>query len=693
MPATKNAAKKVRTKLFKQAKNRDLDSEATAKIEEGDAALKDKRFDDAIAAFEAANPLVLKCPKKVQAKKTPKANAGNGGGKKKAQKEEEVVSDIDVGKLLPISPENNKVAKFSPIQTCSYAVNTPENLAAHLKATGGKWQTRFPPEPNGYLHVGHAKAINFNFLVAEVNGGECLLRFDDTNPAAEKKEYIDMIIENLHWLGHNPSRVTYSSDYFDELYEFAEQLIKQGDAYVCGQSQAEVKASRDLLKQFHIDCAKAEMTREQKRATPLPEGSISPFRERSVEENLRLFRAMKAGEFEEGEVNLRLKQDLYHDDGAMWDTGAYRIKKQPHPRTGDSWCIYPTYDYTHCIVDSIENITHSLCTLEFARRQAPDGPYYWLLDKLGIYKPQTWEYSRGNITCNVMSKRKLNLLVTEGHVNGWDDPRLFTLVGLRRRGYTPASIREFCKVQGVTKNKNTTPFAKLERCIRMELESTAKRVYAVVDPIKVVVENWDEGKVEEKEVPYHPKDASKGARKVAFGKEIYIDRSDFFNGAAADSPVKGFRGLTLDQDVRLLWSYTLHVNSVVADEEGQPVELRCSVDLESAGSRPTKGMGTIHWVADCNAVDITVNLYDNLFTVEEPLSDENKDHWLDFFNPKSLVVTKGKVEASVVADGLGFEAGKFQSYQFTRRGYFCVDKDSTAENPVFNRTTTLRESR
>lgn len=619
--------------------------------------------------------------------KLPKANAG--GAKKSKKKEPEELPEIDVSKLLK-PPQENTVAKYADNQTCSYAVNSKENLDKHFETTGGQWQTRFPPEPNGYLHLGHAKAINFNFLAATQNGGKCLLRFDDTNPAAEKKEYIDNIIENLHWLGHEPSRITYSSDYFQELYDFAEKLILQGDAYVCRQTQPEVKASRDLLKQFHIDSGKKGLSREEKRATALPEGSVSPWRDTSPEENLALFRAMRDGKFEEGEVNLRLKMDLYHDDGAMWDTGAYRIKKEPHPRTGSTWCIYPTYDYTHCIVDSLENITHSLCTLEFARRQAPDGPYYWLLNKLGIYCPQTWEYSRANVTHTVMSKRKLRQLIDDDHVAGWDDPRLFTLVGLRRRGYTPTALNNFCKVLGVTKHDSTTPLDKLERCVRMELEQHAKRVYAVVDPIRVVIDNWDESKTETKQVPYHPKDPSHGARDVTFGKVIYVERSDVFVGSDEENTDKTFRGLTLNQDVRLLWAYTLHLNEAKTDEAGNVVELRCTVDLESAGTKPKKGMGTIHWVADCNSIDCQVNLYSTLFTVEEPLSDENKDHWLDFINPDSLVITTGKVEKVVKDLGLTFDAGLAQSYQFTRRGYFCLDKESTDATPIFNRTVTLR---
>ena len=447
--ATKSGAKTAKADAQKFSKRRP-DPVGLAKLEEGDAALKAGDFTAAKALFDQAAEIC-------------KTSSVTGEKKAKEPKEVKPVADIAESAVEPMrlylsKPTENIQAKpmrEGVAEKANYAKNTPELLAAHVKATGGKFITRFPPEPNGYLHIGHAKAMNFNFGQANIAreqgfGGETILRFDDTNPEAEKQEYVDSILSNVDWLGNKPCRVTYSSNYFQELYEFAVQLIKQGDAYVCHQSKEELRAGRDSLRAARaLDLSHS--------ATAPPPDAVSPWRNSSVDENLAKFEKMRTGQFEEGQAFLRMKGDLMSDNPAMWDTAFYRIKYSIHPHSGDKWCIYPTYDYTHCICDSLENITHSLCTLEFETRQAADGPYYWLLYKLGIYRPVTWEYSRCNITHNVLSKRKLNSLVTKGIAHGWDDPRLLTLDGLRRRGYTPQAINSFCEQIGVTRAGTLNP--------------------------------------------------------------------------------------------------------------------------------------------------------------------------------------------------------------------------------------------
>ncbi|EKX45885.1 hypothetical protein GUITHDRAFT_163164 [Guillardia theta CCMP2712] len=601
--------------------------------------------------------------------------------------------------LLLSDPKTNLQAK--PMrdgvpEEKNYARNSQQVLDEHLKTTGGKYLTRFPPEPNGYLHIGHAKAMNFNFGQAKIAkgmgiGGETIMRFDDTNPEAEKQEYIDSILANVKWLGNNPIKVTYSSDYFDELYQFALQLIRQGDAYVCHQTKDEIKASRDIIRQAHIDHLKE-----------MPAGAYSPWRETGMEENLAKFEKMRTGQYEEGKAMLRMKGDLWSDNPAMWDTVFYRIKFSPHPKAGDRWCIYPTYDYTHCIVDSLENISHSLCTLEFETRQAADGPYYWLLHKLGIYKPVTWEYSRCNITHNVLSKRKLNALVTKKIVSGWDDPRLLTLDGLRRRGYSPSSINAFCEQIGVTRSGTiTTQMHVLENCIRTELDLSARRVFAVVRPLKVEITNMTQ---EEKlKVPNHPKDPSMGEREILFSRTIFIERDDF---RLQDDPQ--YFGLAPNKDVGLLGTgVVLTCTEVVKDSKGNVEKLKATV-------RPrgdAKPKGNIHWVSEGAAVKAELRLYSNLFTVENPnvtpaksaaaaeepvKGDEDVEDdeevaggagsWLDYINQDSLKVEK---DALVEPSLLAFASQPGTSFQFQRVGFFAVDLDSSSSKLVFNRVVPL----
>jgi glutaminyl-tRNA synthetase len=505
--------------------------------------------------------------------------------------------------------EGHLTAKFKahlPPNARNFAINSPERMAAHLAATGGKWHTRFPPEPNGYLHIGHAKAMHFDFGVAAKFGGNTYLRFDDTNPAAEKQEYIDSIKSSVEWLGHAPFKITYSSDYFDQLHEYAVELIKQGKAYVCHQSKPETAASRQVLQGFQLHCSKNNLPRYD---TPLPPGAESPYRERGVEENLKLFSEMSKGAWDEGSCCLRMKCDLRSDITSMWDLAAYRIKFEAHPHSKDKYCIYPTYDYTHCLVDSLENVTHSLCTLEFETRQAPNGPYYWLLDALGLYKPITWEFARCNITYNVMSKRKLNALVTKGYVNGWDDPRLLTLEGLRRRGYTPAAVNRFCYELGVTRNDNVQPLGKLETCIREELDDTADRRFAVLDPLPIRITNHT-GAPLPVECPLHPKYLERGNRTINLTPTVYIERGDF-----REVDDKSFFGMAPGKTVRLLFGYNLTCTGVKKDAAGNVVSLEATFDAESMGTKPPKG--TLHW-ASTEFVSGEVRVYDKLFTVEIP---------------------------------------------------------------------------
>ena len=598
--------------------------------------------------------------------------------------------------------EDHVIAKKKsqlPVGARNFAVNSPECLAAHVSITGGKWQTRFPPEPNGYLHIGHAKAMQFNFGLAAKHSGCTYLRFDDTNPAAEKQEYIDSIRYSVDWLGHKPFKVTYSSDYFDELYEFALKLIRQGKAYVCHQTKSETAASRQLLQEFQLYCSRKCLPRY---GTPLPFGAASPYRCRSVKDNLILFDEMKRGLWEEGTCSLRMKGDLRSDVTSMWDLAAYRIKFEKHPHSSDRYCIYPTYDYTHCLVDSLENVTHSLCTLEFETRQAPNGPYYWLLDSLGLYKPITWEFARCNITHNVLSKRKLNRLITEGHVTGWDDPRLLTIEGLRRRGYTPTSINRFCFELGTTRNDNTQHFSKLERCIREELDDVVYRRFAVLDPLPVIISNHP-GTPLPVNCPLHPKFPERGIRTLNLTSTVLIERSDF-----REFDDINFYGLAPGKSVRLLFGYNITCTGFHKDASGNACLLKAIYVPDSLNTKPPKG--TLHW-ASADFVQGEVRVYDKLFQAEVPgkkddfkqgeqthYQTEGSDavhctdvDWLSQLNPSSLVVHENALlEPSIacMADKpLGFR------FQLQRLGYFTIDRESTLKKPVLNRIVTLRESK
>ena len=525
----------------------------------------------------------------------------------------------------------------------------------------GQVHTRFPPEPNGYLHLGHAKSICLNFGVAREFGGLCNLRFDDTNPTKEDTEYVDSIREDVRWLGGDwGDREFYASNYFDRLYEYAEQLIKMGRAYVDDLSADEIREYRGTL------------TRP---------GKESPWRNRSVEENLDLFRRMKAGEFPDGAHVLRAKIDMASPNIIMRDPTLYRIRHAHHHRTGDTWCIYPMYDFTHCLSDSIEGITHSLCTLEFDNNREL---YDWILDTLGLYHPQQIEFARLGLTHTVLSKRKLIQLVKEGHVRGWDDPRMPTLCGLRRRGVPPEALREFCSRIGVARTDSTVEYAMLEFCIRERLNAVAPRVMAVLDPIKVVIENYPEDQTETFEMPYHPEDASYGSRSVPFSRVLYIERDDF-----RLDPPKKFHRLAPGAEVRLRYAYFITCKDVVTDADGNVTELRCVYDPESKGGQSPDGRkvkGTIHWVSAAHAVPARVRLYEHLFAVENPNAMPEGQTFLDALNPDSLREIDAYLEPALATAPVG------QTVQFERLGYFCKDKDSTDALPVYNRTATLRDS-
>jgi glutaminyl-tRNA synthetase len=523
----------------------------------------------------------------------------------------------------------------------------------------GRVHTRFPPEPNGYLHIGHAKSICLNFGLARDYNGLCNLRFDDTNPAKEEVEYVESIQEDVRWLGFDwGDRLYYASDYFEQLYEYAVQLIKKGKAYVC-----------DLT---------ADQIREYRGTLTAP-GTESPFRNRSVEENLNLFARMRKGEFPDGSRTLRAKIDMASPNLNMRDPVMYRILHAPHHRTGDAWCIYPMYDWAHGQCDSIERITHSICTLEFTDHR----PLYdWFLDELGIYHSKQIEFARLNLTYTVMSKRKLLQLVQEGYVDGWDDARMPTISGLRRRGYTPESIRMFAERVGVARSESISELALLEDCLRDDLNRRASRVMAVLHPLKVVIENYDESRVEELEAVNNPEDASQGTRKVPFSRVLYIDREDF-----RENPPKKYFRLSPGAEVRLRYAYIIKCTGVVKDEKtGEVIELHCTYDPESKSGSSQSGRkvkGTIHWVSAAHALDAEVRLYDRLFSVEEP----GGDNWKEFINPKSLEVLKGcKVEPSLAS------VRPQDRMQFERTGYFCVDYGSTPAGLVFNRAVTLRDT-
>lgn len=524
----------------------------------------------------------------------------------------------------------------------------------------GKVHTRFPPEPNGYLHIGHAKSICLNFGIAERYGGLCNLRFDDTNPAKEEQEYIDAIIEDLRWLGYDwDDRLYFASDYFDELYEMAVDLIRIGRAYVDELSPDEIREYRGTLTEA---------------------GRESPYRNRPVEENLSLFEKMRDGGFKEGEAVLRAKIDMSNGNINLRDPVMYRILDAAHPRTGDKWKIYPMYDFAHGQSDSIEGITHSICTLEYEDHR----PLYdWYLDNIEIFHPQQIEFARLNVSHTVLSKRKLIRLVQEGYVRGWDDPRMPTISGLRRRGYTPEAIREFCDEIGVGKVKGVVALHKLEYHLRQHLNKTANRVMAVINPLKVVIENYPDDQVEEMEAVNNPEDESAGTRKAPFSKVLYIERDDFME----DPPRKFFR-LAPGREVRLRYAYFITCTDVLKDENGEVIELRCVYDPATRGGSAPDGRrvkATLHWVSAQHAIEAEARLYDTLFTVENPDSDREKD-FTAFINPDSLRV----VDPIYVEPHLR-NARAGDRYQFERLAYFVVDQDSTAEKLVFNRTVTLRD--
>ena len=539
-------------------------------------------------------------------------------------------------------------------------------IAADLKTNkhNGRVTTRFPPEPNGHLHIGHAKSICLNFGVALENGGTCNLRFDDTNPTKENTDYVESIKRDVKWLGFDwDDREYYASDYFEQLYDYALRLITDGKAYVCSLSPDDIRAYRGTLTE---------------------PGKESPYRQRSVEENLDLFARMRAGEFLEGAHVLRAKIDMAAPNINMRDPTLYRILKAPHHRTGDRWCIYPMYDFTHCLSDAIEGITHSLCTLEFEDHR----PLYdWALDALPVPShPQQIEFARLNLTYTVMSKRKLLTLVTDQYVSGWDDPRMPTLAGLRRRGYTPQSLRTFCERIGLAKRNSTVDYAMLEHCIREELNQTAPRVMAVLRPLRVVIDNYPQDQIEHLDAINNPEDASAGTRQVPFSRVIYIEREDF-----REEPPRKFFRLAPGREVRLRYAYIVKCVGVVKDDTGEITEIHCTYDPETRSGGPAAGRkvkATIHWVSAEQAVNAQVRLYDHFFTKPDPDNVEDGQEFTDYLNPHSLeVLTDCKVEPSLTQA----EAGS--RFQFERQGYFCVDTaDSSPGRPVFNRTVTLRDT-
>src|SRR5579872_6222543 len=527
---------------------------------------------------------------------------------------------------------------------------------------GGRVRTRFPPEPNGYLHVGHAKSIMINFGLAEEFGGECNLRFDDTNPTKEEVEYVDAIIEDVKWLGGDfGDRIFYASDYFQQLYDWAIELIKKGKAFVCDLTSEQVRETRGTLTE---------------------PGQNSPYRDRSVEENLDLFARMKKGEFPDGSRTLRSKIDMASPNVNMRDPVMYRILHATHHRTGDEWCIYPMYDYAHGQSDSIENVTHSMCSLEFADHQPI---YRWYIDQLGIFPSQQIEFDRLSITYTLLSKRKLLQLVQEQRVTGWDDPRMPTLSGIRRRGYTPEAIRNFCAAVGVSRTNGITDLAMLEHFVREDLNKRVPRVMAVLRPLKLVIDNYPENPAEELDAVNNPEDPAAGTRKVPFSRELYIEQDDF-----REEPPKGYHRLSPGREVRLRYGYFVTCTGVKKNDRGEVIEVHCTYDPATrSGNAPDgrKVKATIHWVSAAHALAAQVRLYDKLFTKPNPNQVEEGQDFTANLNPNSLeVVTDAKVEPSVA----GAEPGT--RYQFERLGYFCVDPDSRGESLVFNRTVALKDT-
>ena len=524
-----------------------------------------------------------------------------------------------------------------------------------------KVQTRFPPEPNGYLHIGHAKSICINFGMAEKYNGLCNLRFDDTNPVKEDTEYVDSIREDIHWLGFQWAKEFYASDYFDQLYLWAEQLINEGLAYVDDQTQEEISKGRGV---------------------PTAPGIESPYRNRSVEENLDLLRRMRAGEFPDGSRVLRAKIDVASPNMHFRDPIMYRILHATHHRTGDKWCIYPMYDFAHGQSDSIEGITHSICTLEF---EVHRPLYDWFCEALRIHHPQQIEFARLNMTYTIMSKRKLLQLVKEHYVNGWDDPRMPTICGLRRRGYTPASIRNFAETVGVAKRDNIIDVSLLEFCAREDLNKTAIRTMAVLDPVKLIIDNYPEGQVEEMTAVNNPEDPEAGTRTVPFSKELWIERADFRENAD-----KKFYRLSIDREVRLKYAYIIKCTHIVKDDAGNITEIHCTYDPNTKSGMPDsnrKVKATIHWASVQHSKKAEVRLFDRLFSAEDPDNCAEGETFLDHLNPNSLVVTEAWVEPTLTLE----KAMAIKHFQFERLGYFYADPDSTEEKLVFNKTVSLKQ--
>jgi glutaminyl-tRNA synthetase len=554
------------------------------------------------------------------------------------------------------TPEENKSAAEPTIRRNFIRDIIDDDLKTNKNE--GRVHTRFPPEPNGYLHIGHAKSICLNFGLARDYNGKCNLRFDDTNPSKEEQEYVDSIKNDVRWLGFDwEDREFYASDYFGQLYEYAVQLVKKGKAYVCDLTAEQVSGTRGNLTE---------------------PGKDSPFRNRSIEENLDLFERMRKGEFPDGSKTLRAKIDMSAPNLNLRDPVMYRILRSTHHRTGDTWCIYPMYDWAHGQSDSIERITYSICTLEFEEHRPL---YNWFVSELGIFPPRQIEFARLGLTYTVMSKRIFLKLVEEKYVSGWNDPLMPTISGLRRRGYTPESIRLFADRIGVTKSNSTVDFAQLEDCVREDLNKRSHRVMAVLKPIKVVLENYPDGMVEELEAINNPEDPVAGIRKVPFSKVLYIEQDDFM-----ENPPKKYFRLSPGTEVRLRYAYIIKCESVVKDADGRIVELRCSYDPETKSGSPQsarKVKGTIHWVSAAHALDVEVRMYDRLFNVENPGGDD----WRDHINPGALEVLSGcKVEPSLS------DVHTLDRFQFERLGYFCVDDDSKPGKLVFNRTVTLRDT-
>ncbi len=559
------------------------------------------------------------------------------------------------------NPKSEAAANAAPAATSSNFIRDIIVRDLETNKYGGRVQTRFPPEPNGYLHIGHAKAICLDFGLADEFGGHTNLRFDDTNPTKEETEYVESIKEDVKWLGFHWDGLYYASDYFDQLYQWAVQLIKAGKAYVDDLSADEIREYRGTLTQ---------------------PGRNSPYRERSIEENLGLFERMRKGEFPDGSRTLRAKIDMASPNLNMRDPVMYRILHADHHRTGSKWCVYPMYDYAHGQSDSLERVTHSMCTLEFEDHRPL---YNWFIEQLGIFPSQQIEFDRLNLTYTLLSKRKLLQLVNEGHVRGWDDPRVPTLVGIRRRGYTPEAIRNFCASIGASKTNGSIELEMLEHFVREDLNKRAPRVMAVLRPLKVVIDNYPENQVEEMDAVNNPEDPNAGKRKVPFSRVLYIEQDDF-----RENPPKQYYRLSPGREVRLRYAYFITCTGVVKNDAGEVIEVHCTYDPATRGGNAPDGRkvkSTIHWVSAPHAVDAEVRLYDKLFTRADPNEVDDGKDFTSNLNPNSLeTVSHAKVEPSLANAAAG------SRYQFERLGYFCVDPDSTSGKPVFNRTVALKDT-